>query len=170
MANSGAVDANAQKEQFSVAYVSAVAAVAGYTLGKFDVDDDSVDRIMGARGPIGTIRSPRLEMQLKCTESCPPADPIPFELKVKNYKDLRDPTNHLPRILVVLFVPEESGDWLAHTVEEMALRRCAYWLSLRGQPETENTSSVTVYLPRDNVFDVKGATDLMDRVGAGDML
>jgi len=37
------MDINQQKEQFSNAYIQAVASVAGYSLYKPNVDDDSVD-------------------------------------------------------------------------------------------------------------------------------
>jgi len=37
------VDLNQRKEQFSNAYVRAVASVAGFTLAKPEVDDDSID-------------------------------------------------------------------------------------------------------------------------------
>jgi hypothetical protein len=37
------VDLNQQKQQFSIAYVRAVAAVAGYNVYKQEVDDESVD-------------------------------------------------------------------------------------------------------------------------------
>ncbi|MEH2410455.1 hypothetical protein [Nostoc sp.] len=47
-----------RQEQFSNAYIRAVAAVVGYTLYKQEVDDDSIDLGIAAKGAIGTIRSP----------------------------------------------------------------------------------------------------------------
>ncbi|MFM5980640.1 MAG: DUF4365 domain-containing protein, partial [Sphaerospermopsis kisseleviana] len=44
---------------------------------------------------------------------------------------------------------------------ELCLRRCAYWVSLRGQPQTQNTETVTVYIPRKNVFTVDALKNLM---------
>jgi hypothetical protein len=40
---------NEQKQQFSIAYVHAVAARAGFTCQATLVDDDSVDVVIGAR-------------------------------------------------------------------------------------------------------------------------
>ncbi len=57
---------NQMKEQFSHAYVKAVAAVAGFAWYKPSVDDDSIDLGLAQRGGGGTTRSPRLEIQLKC--------------------------------------------------------------------------------------------------------
>ena len=61
-----AVDSNRQKEQFSDAFIRAVAAAAGYAVSKPSVDDDSIDWQIAATGGKGTTRSPRLELQLKC--------------------------------------------------------------------------------------------------------
>ena len=46
-----------------------MATVAGYTLYQPEVDDDSVDLGVAARGGNGTLRSPRLEIQVKCTST-----------------------------------------------------------------------------------------------------
>jgi len=69
----------------------------------------------------------------------------------------------VPRLLVVVHVPESEAEWLRQTEGELALRRCGYWATLFGQPETTNTSRVTVRMPRVNVFDVAGLRALMGR-------
>ena len=60
------MDLNQQKEQFSRAYVQAVAAAAGFATYIPDVDDDSIDMGIAAGGK-ESRRRPRLELQLKCT-------------------------------------------------------------------------------------------------------
>ena len=65
----GDVDLNLQKEQFSRAYVPAIAAAAAFAAEEPLVDDDSVDMEICARGGEGTTKSPRLEVQVKCTSS-----------------------------------------------------------------------------------------------------
>ncbi|MDD1420303.1 DUF4365 domain-containing protein [Dolichospermum sp. ST_sed1] len=54
-----------RQEQFSKAYIRAVTAVAGYDIYEPEVDNDSIDLVIAAKGAIGTFRSPRLELQLK---------------------------------------------------------------------------------------------------------
>ncbi|MBF0552340.1 MAG: DUF4365 domain-containing protein, partial [Deltaproteobacteria bacterium] len=61
------VDLQLQKEKFSEAYVRAVASAAGFSITKPEVDDDSIDLILGHRGGRGTVRSPQVGLQLKCT-------------------------------------------------------------------------------------------------------
>ncbi|MDF5720166.1 MAG: hypothetical protein PUP91_06680 [Rhizonema sp. PD37] len=56
------MDINQQKEQFSITYIRTIAAVAGYSLYRPEVDNDSVDLGIVSRGGTGKILSPRLEI------------------------------------------------------------------------------------------------------------
>ena len=141
------MDISQRKEQLSHAYVRAVASVAGYTVYKPEVDDDSVDLGLAARGRGDTIRSPRLEMQLKCTaQNVLRTEHISFELGKKNYDDLRGIDLLVPRILVVVVVPEHLDEWVAQTEERLVIRRCGYWISLRSYADSENVASVTLQI------------------------
>lgn len=154
-----------QKEQFSFAYVRAVAAAAQVSVSEPTVDDDSIDLILQQRTGGGRVRSPRVEAQVKCTAAKPvqPAH-IAYPLKLKNYDELR-PTNVLvPRILIVVLVPDDVADWLNHSEPELAMRRCGYWMSLRGEPATTNSTNVTVHVPRAHQFTVAGLQNMMQRI------
>lgn len=159
------MDIAQQKEKFSDAYLLAVAATAGYSLAKPQTDDDSVDWIIMAGGAKGTPRRPRLEVQLKCSaQNIVRENVLHFPLELKNYNDLRHTDLFAPRILVVVTVPTNLDDWLMQTEQEMALRRCAYWVSLRGRPETKNNAAVTVHIPRQQMLTPTGLQELMRRV------
>ena len=159
---------NDQKEAISRAYVKAVAAAAGFATYQPSVDDDSIDLGIAASSTSGCAKRPRLEMQLKCTASVPPEEPtLSFPIKKKNYDDLRPSEVAIPRILLVMLVPDNLADWLNHTERELAIRRCTYWLSLRDMPETMNEKSVTVAIPRTNVFSVDGLRSMMNRIDQG---
>ena len=157
-----------QKEQFSFAYARAVSAVAQIAVSEPAVDDDSIDLIFQRRGGGGIVRSPRVEAQVKCTDaaSINPAH-VAYPLKLKNYDELRPVDVLVPRILIVVIVPTILGDWLNHSEQELAMRRCGYWLSLRGEPATANTTNVTVHLPRANQFNVAELQGIMQRIGNG---
>ena len=73
---------------------------------------------------------------------------LPFYLSLKNYDDLRDPDVHTPRILVVVCVPEEVPEWLHEQPETTAMRRCAYWFSLRGMEPSKNETKERIRIPR----------------------
>ncbi len=162
------MDISQQKEQFSNTYLQAITTVAGYSLYKPSVDDDSVDWGIAARGIMGRIRAPRLELQLKSTSRELLDDNyLRYPLKLKNYDDLRLVDFAIPRILVVLVLPEHRKDWLQQSEEELCIRYCAYWVSLRGLPETPNTTTVTISLPRTNQFTVAALQSIMQRIGQG---
>jgi len=154
--------------ELGLAYVQAVASAAGYGLDKTGavVDADGIDAVIVARGLRAVIRSPRLEVQVKTTAGIVSVDPIPYDLAVKNYDELRDIAWQIPRILVLVVVPGDPSEWLAQSEAELAMRRCGYWLSLRGAAQSANVASVRVPIPRAQIFDVNGLRGLMDRVAA----
>jgi len=164
------MDVAQQKQEFSKAYVKAVAAVCGFATQEPSVDDDSIDLTLSARGGGGTIRSPKVDLQLKCTaQDVLGAQTIDFPLEVKNYNELR-PTNVLvPRILVIVIIPNDVLRWLSHSEAELLLRHCGYWYSLRGMAATVNQFTVTVNVPRTQVFDVPGLAGIMQRIANGQL-
>lgn len=162
------MDINQQKEQFSNTYLQAIATVAGYSLYKPSVDDDSVDWGIAAKGGKGRIRAPRLELQLKSTSrDVRENNSLRYPLKIKNYNDLRMDDFAIPRILVVVLIPETIEDWLTESETEICMKECGYWISLRGMPETENTTAVTVTIPRTNQFTVVALQSIMEGISQG---
>ena len=106
---------------------------------------------------------------MKCSETLDPSgDEFPFELPVKNYNDLRWPIPllYVPRILIVVHVPADPADWMTCDSQQMVLKRCAYWMSLAGFAETTNTSSVTVKVPTEQVFDSEALLQNLKQPGA----
>ena len=164
---------NEQKQQLSVAYVHAVAARAGYACQVIHVDNDSIDVQLAARGMVhhqAVLRSPRIDIQLKATsQSVLKESHLTFPLPIKNYNDLREPVL-VPRILVVLRLPEDDGLWLEQNEDAMISKHCAYWMALLGEPETKNQSTVTVHLPRDQQFTVSSLRTVMEKVSRRETL
>lgn len=164
---------NEQKQQLSVAYVHAVAARAGYSCQVTPIDDDSIDVQIACRGWVNqqsVSRSPKIEVQLKATaHDIAGEDHIAFPLPVKNYNDLRE-KSLVPRILVVLCLPQNDALWLVQTEEQMISRSCAYWVSLLNQPPRTNSSTVTVHLPRTQQLTVNNLTTLMAKVSREEQL
>ncbi len=113
---------------------------------------------------------PQVHVQLKATINLKLQNGnCKFPLPIKNYDDLRIETQ-APRILVVLAMPRREPQWLNVNQKRMILRRTAYWLSLRGQPEVDNTASVTVTIPEQNHFTVDALRALMEKSRRGDVL
>ncbi len=166
------MEENLVKEQFSYSLVGAIASIAKFATYKPSVDDDSIDIGFSLKGGCGTIRSPRLEAQLKCTsKDIRKKDSLRFSLIKKNYDELRIENVHIPRILIVVLVPENLQECIQHAEEEaFILKRCGYWMSLRGFPESKNQNSVTINIPRMNVFSVDSLRGIMTKVGEGQIL
>lgn len=147
-----------RKEGLSRAYVQAVAAAAGYTLAEQNFDRDGVDVQVRAGGAM----RPSLDIQLKATVLLEERGAHwRFRLPKRNYDLLRERTM-VPRVLVVLNLPEDEEHWLSVSPEQLVMRRCAYWVAITGAPESGNTSTVTVSIPTANRLDVRALNNLMD--------
>lgn len=161
-----------QKEHFSYAYARAIAAATAVSASKPEVDDDSVDLIFCKKGGGGVVRSPRLDAQVKCADrttlTISPTH-VHYPLKLKNYDDLRPADVLVPRVLLIVLVPDVLTNWLLWTPQELAVRHAGYWLSLRGMPAVANTTNVTVQVPLANEFSVAQFTAMMARIGAGQL-
>ena len=111
---------------------------------------------------------PAIELQLKATINL--SDPhdghVGFPLRRRNY-DLLIVDTQTPRLLMVLELPRDERDWLTISYKSLILRRRAYWLNLKGSPETTNTTSVTVKIPESNIFDVDNLHRLMEQSRTG---
>jgi hypothetical protein len=167
------MDPKKQKEEFNYAYVCALAAHAGLNRGDFRVDDDSIDITFQAKGDFGPgrRRSPLIQIQLKCTsQDLVVDDVIKFELKVKNYNDLRGDDLVVPRYLAVLLVPDDVEAWIAHNEGHIALYNSCYWLSLRNFAPTDNEATVTVDVPLAQRLTSSTLWDMMNRASAGESL
>jgi hypothetical protein len=153
-----------RQEALCRAYVRAVAAQAGVICCEPEQDYgiDLCLRAVRRRDQRHADVGGQLDLQLKSTtRAVQGVDAIAYDLEVKSYDDLRAGGDNCPRILVVLVMPEEEADWLTQSAEELALRRCAYWVSLEGAGPTEATSTMRVHLPLANVFSVEAVQSLL---------
>lgn len=154
---------NDRKELFSLAYIQGVAARAGFEVMHKRLDRDSVDcHIVSQDG-----RCPQIHVQAKGTsrDVLEPSEVV-FPLPLKNYDDLRQPRVN-PAVLVVVVLPTNCDEWFDQTEDELVMRRCGYWVSLLGSPEVGSQYSVTVRLPRTNVFSPEALIAMMQTVQEG---
>ena len=158
----------AQQECFGDAFLLAVAGVAGCAVSQRRPDDDSIDWTLSCK----LSRRPKLDVQMKTTTAADDGngEAIRYPLKKKNYNDLILTNVLAPRILVLVTLPKIMEDWLSPTVESLTLRRCGYWVSLAGQPESGNETSVTVSVPRKNLLTPKEVRLMMHKINKGGAL
>lgn len=153
---------NLIKSELSVAYLHSIASNLGFELERSIIDNDSVDITISANGkklvPESILSSPKVGIQLKATSKweLDSNNQIRFQLSAKNYADLRM-NSVVPKILVVLCLPEEKDYWLTYSAEEIVLRKCAYWQNFRGL-DHDDTKSKIVYLNQiftpETLFDI----------------
>lgn len=156
------------ESELSYAYLHAVASQAGMAcrVGSRHEDNNGIDATLTAWGPFvngGYLTEVDIKVQLKATIAVPADDGDNlsyFVSGVTRYDDLRTETVDVSRILVVLFLPADAANWLNHSADQLALRRCAYWQSLRGAPATTNGSGATVKLPKNQMFNSQGLAEL----------
>ena len=149
---------NDRKEQLSLAYMAALSAHCGFTWSIPSLDRDSVDMTICS----GTSRRASVSFQLKATSSPRwSKEALSFQLKAKNYNDLVAMTQS-PRLLAVMVLPNDERMWLRATETQLTMRKCVWWLSLRGWPLTEQ-GSVQVNVPRANLLTLEALQSLIRR-------
>lgn len=164
---------NTQKEDFSYAYIYAVTSSMGYSLQSATrkLDDSGIDATITVPGKINSKRLPRFDVQIKSTsQDILKDESIKYRLTAKNYEELRENDPFVPQLLIVVLIPENVNNWLTQTEEFLCLKRCAYWLSLRGRPPLEQQTTITVEIPRQNIFSPNALKIIMERIAAGDNL
>jgi hypothetical protein len=70
----------------------------------------------------------------------------------------------------LLTLPGDEKDWIAQDEDGLILRKCAYWMSLRGMPESPDVNTVRLAIPRANVFSAPALRELINKVRAGEPL
>lgn len=162
------MDSNTQKEEFSYAYIRAVASVAGYTVENKQraMDNAGVDVTIEVPGEIGEILFPKFDAQVKCTSSQNVfhSNYIKFPLEVKNYHKLRHEKPLTPQLLIVVLVPTDINGWINISEEKTLMKRCGYWISLKGRPKTENTTTITIDIPHENILTPFALSSIMSKI------
>ena len=158
-----------KKEEFSHAFLHTLASKLGYNLARLNIDNDSIDVIIKAKCNIlSKIRSPQLDIQLKCTTYSFNNDGyLHYPLKMKNYEELRGDNRWQPRYLIVVCIPENDNDWIEVRPEEMLLRYSAYWFSLKDEPAVSNKNNITIKIPKHQKLDLDSFKMLMDKASEG---
>ncbi len=166
MAQPWEMDRELRLEQLSFAYVRALAAALGFEVHEYKPDIFGVDLTLTAKGSRGPVSCPSLGLQVKANtrESLLYEDGIHYPLKVRTYNDLRDEHVASPRILVVVLVPKEDTEWIRQNQDELAMRKCGYWISLAGRGSVPNVDNVTVRVPWENVLSADALDSLMTKV------
>ena len=156
-----------RQELLCRAYVHAIAAQAGLLCSRPDPDYgiDLSLRSVAVRGRRHLDTSLQVDLQLRSTTRATVTETdVKLDLDVETYNFLRTPETFCPRVLVVLVMPAEEAEWVNQSPEELALRHCAYWLSLHDYAESSARSTIRVGIPLTSLFSVEAVHTIMQRI------
>ncbi len=94
---------------------------------------------------------------------------IYYDLKVKNYNDLRSDRSN-PIILGLLILPEEESTWVHNDIDRLLIKKCMYWLYLKGFIDTNNTTTVRIPIPKQSILTPVSLIKILQDVAEGKML
>lgn len=165
-------------EDMSEAYLRALCAANGYSIDRVSHDNDGVDVTVKCKGKVdndndSTYYSPSLDIQLKSSFSKiveHEDGSITYPLEVKNYKSLIDSHRMIPLILVVFQMYSDENLWVEQTSDWLKITKCAYWISLKGQPDTNNTSTINIEIPAQNLLTKDSLKGIMSRISKQEAL
>ncbi|MBP0019629.1 MAG: DUF4365 domain-containing protein [Cyanobacteria bacterium SBLK] len=158
------MDDNAKKEEFSYGYIQMLAAISGFSVEKSSrpLDNGGIDMTIVAPEDIGLLFSLKIDVQIKCTSSDTIIhnDYIHYPLPVKNYNRLRQ-KSAIPQILIVVVVSKNIEEWATIKEFQTILNARAYWISLKEYKETSNEKTITIKIPKNNLFVPKTIVEIM---------
>lgn len=158
---------------YGEAYVRLIVQAAGFVIGSFSQDSGhKVDWFVAGAGADNTTRDPRLEIQVKSTiQRRLSSGDCSYDVDRALYDWARKPKELLdvPRVIVLVRVPEDSDAWVTMSDDELVTRHCAYWVSLRGHPELPpEQKELSISFPSAQKFDLTGLMQLMTGIRRGD--
>jgi hypothetical protein len=147
------------ESELSYAYLHAVAAKAGFACQVSDrlSDNHGIDatvRVLEKISANSVLTDFTIDVLLKATIiELPGIDGrFSYSIKVDQYNKLRSQSAANQKILVVYRLPVDANEWLSLSKDQLIMKKCAYWVSLRGAPEVTGQESTTVRVPCVNVF------------------
>ena len=142
------------KEDISYAYLAACCASANIAFERTTHDEDGEDCSVKKT----CTRADSSDSQYTVNE-----DRIVYKLKAKNYNDLCTLGTD-PFILGLLVLPGKREEWVKWTPEELLLRGTMYWERFDNREKTENTSTVSVSLPKTNLLGPETLNAILQRI------
>lgn len=157
-------------EDMSEAYLRALCAANGFTVERVARDNDGVDVRIECNDKIeddSDLHSVLISVQLKSSYAKITEHPdgsITYKLEVKNYNQLVDEKRMNPIILVVFHMPSDEAQWIELSKDWLKIKKCAYWISLRGRPRSDNSESISITIPAGKLLTKETLRDIVVRV------
>ncbi|MCL1996819.1 MAG: DUF4365 domain-containing protein [Defluviitaleaceae bacterium] len=158
------IDTNKQKEEMSIAYLNAICAFEGISLTRNPHDSDGIDCTLSKEFLLDKNMKflAKIDVQLKSTSEQHKEFEMHFTypLKKKNYDDLRREAT-VKSFLFLFILPKKKNEWLHQTIDELIIKECMFHLDLMDFPSSENTSRVTIEIPKNNIVSPKNLNGIL---------
>lgn len=162
----GRFDDASHQGRYGEAFVHALAAASGLNVGSWQTDV-GIDWILATPGPRGTIRSPRIEVQVKSWSRPAGTEKAwHYPLRCGAFNHLAGPGHQIPHFLFLCIVPDDADRYAEADPDRLLLRRSAYWYSLAGErpdPDLNPVSTKTVHVPKQNLITPITVTALLEK-------
>jgi hypothetical protein len=166
---------NNRKAELSYAYLHAVAAAAGFACRDTHrhLDGCGVDAqidVSEQLDPNASLTDFSLHVQLKATSATLPivGGKLSFSLDVDQYNRLRRKTVSIPKLIVLMTLPETNESWLNVSANELVARHCARWTCIYGAPDSPNATKVTVRFDVNRVLTPLALRDIARLIAIGE--
>ena len=61
-------------------------------------------------------------------------------------------------------MPKDPSEWVNQTPNDLILKRCMYWVSLKGRSPSSNTTTVTLDIPKKNIMSVETLNQMIQKI------
>ena len=156
-----------RKEELSISYLNALCAVQGIAMERRKHDNDGIDfnlhKEIICKDDISKFRA-QFDVQLKASSSgyTEYENHYAYAIDMKIFNDLRRPATVKPYIFL-LILPKEEQEWLIHTIDELMIKKCMFWLDLLELPPSDNTSNITLHFPKENVVTLEQLEEFLQK-------
>jgi hypothetical protein len=156
------LDQRTHQGYYGEAFVRVLAASAGLVVSRADLDVTGEDFTIGYPGRRGSMRHPKIEVQVKSW--CSPggnATAWRYRMRAEHYNELAGRLFYLPRYLFLVIVPADAEQYTTVSDSALHLRHAGYWASLADLPQVTDARTVTVDVPRHNLLTAASLHDLL---------
>ena len=155
------------KEELSISYLNVLCAVRGIALDVRKHDDDGRDASLSKKIIIkntGNEFYAQFDVQLKASSIgyTEHTNDYAYAIDVALFHKLRQRAV-TKCYLFLLILPENESEWVIHSIDELVLKKCMYWLDLCEQPPCDNVSKVTLRIPKENIVTSEKLEDFLQQ-------
>ncbi len=153
----------------SVAYVTAMAVNAGYSIHDFSGKEYGIDMIIDkvTLFPNGKYDSTGVQIQLQLKSSInvlEKDDKIIYDIDSNAYNKFVNWVSPTPYLLILFHLPKEIDNWVDINYDRLLLRKCCYWYEITDKSILKKDSQKRIKIPKSNIFNENALNQIFDKI------